>query len=294
MATDPIREGGEDLPEERELRNILAAYAFAERAILAELRATLGQAGDRQVRAESLRTIDSLLERLRRTDAAAEQAIRRAADRSEANTGRLVQAIVSTPEPGAAFSRVNQRAVDELVASMKDKLAEGRRRIGREAKDAYARAGRQATLQGLLGRKGSRRAVSGNIMERLSRQGISSFTDKAGKRWRLQHYAEMVARTTLREAVTAAAVGRMLSGGITIARVSRNGTRCPICAPLEGRLVGLTESAGAGGLGRVWQPGELPGLTGLPPFHPNCKHSIVPEVVGINEVRGELAIEAAA
>ncbi len=296
MATDPRR--GPELPEDADLRAMASAYDFAEAAILAELRRVIetGRAGDATVRAESLRKIDGILERLKQSDEIARRAARRAAERSDAQTGRLVQAIIGTPdaEPAAAFSRVNERAVRELVRSMDDRLAESRRRVGREARDAYARAGRQATLQGLLGERGSRRKVSAEIVGRLSRQGITSFTDRAGRRWRLGHYAEMVARTTTREAVTVAAAGRMLSNGITVARVSTHGSVCPICGPLEGRLVGLTPDASAGGGDRIWQPDELPGLTGMPPFHPQCRHSIVPEVVGIQEVRTELALDAAA
>jgi hypothetical protein len=68
--------------------------------------------------------------------------------------------------------------------------------------------------------------VSRRIRERLLREGDPVFLDRRGRVWDLDRYAEMVARTTTREAMTEGTVKRLREHGIQLAQA------CP--EPVEG------------------------------------------------------------
>jgi hypothetical protein len=124
------------------------------------------------------------------------------------------------------------------------------------------------------------------------RQGVedgrAGFVDSAGKRWSLDTYSNMAVRTVTREAVVQGAAARMVSHGIPIGRVSVHPGACPICVPFEGTLVALAPGA------PVEYLGEAVSDTGqLPPFHPNCAHSIAPVAATIDSLR-ELELETVA
>ena len=102
--------------------------------------------------------------------------------------------------------------------------------------------------------------------------GPVGFVDRAGKRWSLDTYAEMVVRTTTREAAVQGSIDRMVSHGVNLARVSVHSDSCDICKPYEGRLVSLD--------GQItdYQGESVMDASTIPPYHPNCEHSLSPVV----------------
>jgi hypothetical protein len=83
--------------------------------------------------------------------------------------------------------------------------------------------------------------------------------------YNLGAYARMVARTTLREAQTQATLDLCATYENDLVEVSYHGTDCDICLEYEGKVYSLSGN----------DP-NYPVLDEQPPFHPNCKHDILP------------------
>lgn len=144
--------------------------------------------------------------------------------------------------------------------------------IGRRYEDAYRDVALESTAIGQA--SGLGRSESAKIfLEKMKEDGITGFTDVAGRNWRLSRYADMTIRTTARQAANAGTMGT----GHDLFEVSSHGTTCKICAPLEGRVFsvsgtnpnyppiteafGKVDPFGGDGLENTWLN-----------IHPNCLH----------------------
>lgn len=132
--------------------------------------------------------------------------------------------------------------------------------IGRRIDDVLRRAGLDATARKLT--EGlTVRDMRKILLSDLVQQGLAGFTDQAGRRWTLPAYAEMVARTTSREAYTQGTLQVIRRTGHDLVRASTHWPTCPICASRQGRVYSLS--------------GRTPGWPSLAdvgptPWHPNC------------------------
>lgn len=116
----------------------------------------------------------------------------------------------------------------------------------------------------------ARREVSRTIRDRLLSE-LEADTIKVGKRtFSVSNYAEMVARTKTSEAMTAGTINRVLESGEDLVMVTAHGANDG-CRYYEGKVFSLT-----GASDTYPSIKELP--NGGPPFHPNCKHSLVPYI----------------
>jgi len=112
--------------------------------------------------------------------------------------------------------------------------------------------------------------VSREIERRLIAAGRADFIDKLGRHWHLDRYAEMVARTTTREAMTQGTIQRLREHGIQLAQVSAHQAR-DFCIYYENVIVSIRP-----GPHPVYPP--ISAIGGGPPFHPNCVHVLTPFV----------------
>lgn len=148
--------------------------------------------------------------------------------------------------------------------------------IGRREQDIYREISlKNVTLSAATG-LGNRKTAN-EIYKELVQQGVTSFVDKAGRKWSLHAYCEMVTRTTDRQANVLSVLTAHSEHDLYI--VSRSGSACPVCAPLEGRVLsksgtspyypplasifGLVDPDGPADLTNTWLN-----------IHPNCVHSI--------------------
>ena len=168
-------------------------------------------------------------------------------------------------------------------------IDDGNSKILRNVDDAY-REVMAETATGLLSGVDTRRQASQKMMDKLAAKGITSFTDKAGRRWQMDSYVEMAMRTASAHAAIEGHIQTQESFGMDLMKVSSIGTTCPICAKWQGVVLSIS--------------GKTPGYhtvdearaDGL--FHPNCKHTIImfdPEIdgEGQREPNGEAVIEKA-
>lgn len=185
----------------------------------------------------------------------------------------------------------NVAAVFERADAIEGALEAGRSPspghfIGRRINDPYRRIALEEVAQGVIGLD-TRRQVSANLARELVDQGVTDavtgFVDRSGRRWPLDTYAEMVARTTTREASTRATVNRMSEGGAGIVTITSHPHKSDVCSPYDGRTFALNAELAA----RL----NLPRLELLPPFHPRCRHVVTAGTGNLDDF--ELALERA-
>lgn len=149
--------------------------------------------------------------------------------------------------------------------------------VGRSAGDIYAREGLEAVLK--IQATGMPLGAKEDFINNLRREGVTAFVDKAGRKWSLHTYANMVTRSTVKQANNVAVLTKNPEHDLYM--ISKIGSTCKLCAPLEGRVYsksgkdpvfpplakafGKIDKDGPDTLDNTW-------LT----IHPNCLHSLVP------------------
>ena len=103
------------------------------------------------------------------------------------------------------------------------------------------------------------------ITKDIADRGFGVLIDKGGRQWTLERYGEMLARTHIIKANTEATLNRGRELGIDIFEVSSHGAGDSICAPLEGKKFSVSGKSP-----------NFPPLVFTPPFHPNCRHTLLP------------------
>lgn len=150
--------------------------------------------------------------------------------------------------------------------------------LGRVERDVFRRAALHQTQLASAKGEGFVKAFRGMVAE-LQRDGVTGFTDKAGRKWNLHSYCSMACRTTSAQADTAAVL--TADPEHDLYKVLPNGTTCKLCAAAQGRvysksgtnpkfpplssILGKVDPAGSDDLSNTYWS-----------IHPNCLHSIVP------------------
>jgi len=114
----------------------------------------------------------------------------------------------------------------------------------------------------------ARATLSGRIIDYLRNQiEEGDFVEVNGRHFSVAYYAEMVARTMLREAQTSATKAMCLDYENDLVEFSTHNKPCDECAELEGQVFSISGT----------HPIHAP-LTAEeePPLHPNCEHSLSP------------------
>ena len=111
------------------------------------------------------------------------------------------------------------------------------------------------------------RTIKKEIAANLKDKGFNVLLDRGGKQWSLNTYSEMLARTHVIKANTEATVNRGQELGIDIYEVSTHGADDHLCSPHEGAKYSKS--------GKSKNYPAL-GSANTPPFHPNCKHTLLP------------------
>lgn len=122
-------------------------------------------------------------------------------------------------------------------------------------------------------------------------QGVTGFTDKSGRRWRIGSYAEMAVRSATGRAYNDASNARMLRDGVHLVSILGNNDACPLCADwfglilsIDGTPAGDYELPDATGEGTVWVhvDGTLDDAREAGWGHPNCACTTAAYFVGLS------------
>jgi hypothetical protein len=116
------------------------------------------------------------------------------------------------------------------------------------------------------------KVVSKKVAKSFAENGLTSFITKDGKKLPLDFYARTVTKTKMKVAHTTGAVNRYVENGINLVKVGEHHPTCIVCSRYQGMVIDLTGETS--GFKSVNDAGVK-----LPPYHPNCEHSIRPYVI---------------
>lgn len=256
------------IASDADVDRLVAIYVRAKQRVelLVRQADARGATGTAAFRRQQGFAIDRALHQLSRVSP---ELVQRAIRGSYLDGAVIVDQVLTPEQPFATvaqgrFFGAHEAAASALAGQLDGRLVAARLTIGRQAKDVFARISREQVEVGLAGGLG-RREVSAQITEELLKEGTTAFVDRAGRRWGLDTYAEVAARTATREAVTIGTANRCLELGQDLVTISQHANACEICRPFEGRTFSLTgETEG------------YPKAERLPPYHPRCRHVATP------------------
>lgn len=276
------------LPYQERLADFERLLETAQQMIVAQLEAFAqeGKTHLADARAQQLAAIKRLTAQIGDTlTPLASDLVREAYEQSAAHAAQQISSLsIDAPEIHGAFNGVSQQAVEALQRSLTLRFDDAMQTIGRRVEDVYAREQRRVALHSVLGAAPSPDAAAKELQARLLKEGATGFVDKAGRQWPLDTYAKMATRTITREAVVQGAMGRMVSHGIALARVTTHPNACEICQPFQGTLVDIANSGIT-----EWQGEAVSDASTVAPYHPNCACSLMPVSALISEIEAFLA-----
>jgi Phage minor capsid protein 2 len=184
--------------------------------------------------------------------------------------------IAGAPTAGGLGSGVHQEAVDVLADNLANSLNDAAETVGRRVEDVFRKEALRVTALRLAEGLPVRQATE-KLRGALQDQGVKSFRDKSGREWGLESYAQMVVRTTTREAASRGTVNRLLEEGTDLVRISSHSHDPDVCDRYDGKTFSLS--------------GKTQGysvLDHLPPFHPNCRHVLMPAAASFEQLERDL------
>lgn len=201
------------------------------------------------------------------------------ADSATADLEALTTPVLMGPQLREAASIATENLVREAHKSVGQIVAQAGFRSSR----VYSETARQVVAEATSGAGVNRRDLAARFLSRLTAKGVTGFTDRAGRSWDMNSYAEMVTRTTTSQALVSGHVDQLADAGEDLVMVSDAPAECEKCRPFEGKILTIGGSPGTRDIEGI----EVRILTtvadarrrGL--FHPNCRHRLVAYLPGI-------------
>lgn len=221
------------------------------------------------------------------TPGAVERAIAIAYNRGIATAGGELTAAGLTH---AAFAEVQPTsAVAAIVSETLSRLRPMSFQIRRAVPDIYQQVVTKTLAQTALGTM-TRREASRMVLTQLGQQGITGFTDTAGRKWNLATYSEMAMRSSTSNAMLQGHTDRIRDLGMNFVSCSDAPEECRLCRPYEGKVLSIDGSM----VGERLKDGRkvvasLAEAKAKGLFHNNCRHSQSLYIPGISKVPTDTA-----
>lgn len=278
-------------------RTLVDLYRDGELAILAQITRRLETGIDatdwEARRLGALATVRSAVERI--LDLIAKDASGRLADmlaeayrtgQATATAGIPARLLPRDPDAARAAGIIRAEGIragvmESLAAATLADVGERHSNVLRHVLDVYRTVVQRAAAVSVAGGM-TRRQASQWAYQRFIDQGIVSFVDSGGRRWRLSSYVEMAARTVTQRAAVQGQTDRLQTLGLDLVIISDSPRECPVCRPWEGKILSISgsqrgrvevESAVGSGTVTVDIAGSLNEARADGLFHPNCTHT---------------------
>jgi len=202
----------------------------------------------------------------------------------ESGMDSFEQELISLGRVQQVIPKSRYNAVSSLVSEMDRKFDALHSQILRTTEDEYRHIIGSAVSLQATGVTTTHESIK-KALEDFADKGITSFTDRAGRNWNMDTYAEMAVRTGMMRAAVQGYTDDALDHDEHLVIVSDHQDTCPICEKWERRVLALDE------LGRR-QPdceGTLDEAEAAGLFHPNCLHSVTVYVPGLTIKAGSKA-----
>lgn len=167
------------------------------------------------------------------------------------------------------FGGKNNLAVSMIAQNAVDMLVESNHYFGRHYEDEYRKIGLEAINQ-KLSRGQTVKQSTANMIKLMHEEGMTCFIDKAGRKWKLDKYSNLVARTTTREATNTATINTSARFKHDLVIFSKHSPTCAACACIQGRVFSIS-----GEDKRFPHLDNVPGFNkGFKTIHPHCAHAL--------------------
>lgn len=186
-------------------------------------------------------------------------------------------AALTSPQTAIVERLVENLMVDiEEAASRAYQSAENYLNLGRMEADKF----RMLTLEEVAKLEAEGKGwntIQREMAAKLEAQGITSFVDKAGRKWGLTQYCSMATRTTQRQAQVAAA---LTADDWDLWQISKIGSTCPLCSVYEGRVYSKSGTDPdypplTMAFGKMDPKGMNDLSNSYLNIHPSCLHSLI-------------------
>lgn len=161
--------------------------------------------------------------------------------------------------------------LDQLLGMFGNQTANEFNRMGAtmlaSADQIYIDTAEKTVAQVIAGAKTGRQAIAETVSG-WSQKGLKAFTDKAGRKWTPEAYAQVIERSTVANVRREAQFERMDEYGMDLIQVSSHADARPGCAPYQGNVYSLNGKTKGYPLLSETSYGEIDGLFGA-----NCRHS---------------------
>jgi hypothetical protein len=278
---------------EPQIRRLVAYYRAAETRLLKVVRGIVPAPSFDQSRAYlALRQIREIVDDLdTRANAWTPDAVRKAMLTGANAAGRrLISEGVIDYADMRAGALIPQDAVKALAMTTAVDLSSANESI-RKSLIGYIMATRQAVIEedaltGIVAegiiegaeRKTVSRRIADALAARMEDGRLVAIRARNGAtlHYEIDTYAEMVARTRTREAVTQGIILTSAKFGNDLVQISVHSGACSKCLPYQGRVYSLSGASK-----------DFPMLDARPPFHPDCRHVLTPVVESAMRASGE-------
>lgn len=161
--------------------------------------------------------------------------------------------------------------LDQLLGMFGNQTANEFNRMGatmlRSADKVYVSATESIQAQVIAGAKSGRQAIAETVSG-WSKAGLKAFTDRAGRTWTPEAYAQTITRTTTANVRREAQYERMDEYGLDLIQISSHADARPGCAPYQGNVYSLNGKTQGYPLLSETSYGEPDGIFGI-----NCRHT---------------------
>lgn len=231
-----------DLTTREQIEALLGAYRQAELAILGMIADAADGSGTEAWFRGQHRQLERLIRRAERLLAAAHPTPGQIRDVLANGYAEGVTATV--PPGGAPPTAVSAPAVSATVTEIQGALESAGATILRETRDIYRRVAQQAAQEAIVSGADNRRMIQ-RIIDEYANRGITGFTDRAGRRWGIDTYAEMVLRTAVNRAQNEGRLDGYRAQGVSLIKTSQHIGAHPWCIPWQNKVLAVDGYAGS-------------------------------------------------
>ena len=175
------------------------------------------------------------------------------------------------------LSKAHRKTINVFIRNKLNDLNDVNYFIGRQIKDNIQKAVEDAVGLKLTTNE-TLKECKKNILKNFAERGITAVRTKNGRYIRLDAYADLVARSTVREVTNTAIIKQVQELGYDLVKMSSHSGACPICQKYEGRVYSIS------GKDKRFPKLGVAFSGGYANIHPRCRHTLEPYIEAFNDV----------
>lgn len=175
------------------------------------------------------------------------------------------------------LSKAHRKTINVFIRNKLGDLSDTQFFIGRQIKDTIQKATEDAIGLKLTTNE-TLKECKKNILKNFAENGINAIKTKNNRTIRLDAYADLVARSTVREVTNTATIKQVEELGYDLVKISSHSGACPICQQYQGRVYSIS------GKDKRFPRLDVAFSSGYANIHPRCRHVLEPFIEELNDV----------